>query len=114
MNKFARWFAGFAACGGAAFAMTVAAQTAPPTTRTPTVTPAAAQKAAPDAQHARNATQRDNPFCLRDTGSRIKPPPGHCLPVAGRSYSRQDIDRTGATNIGQALQMLDPSVSVGH
>ena len=33
----------------------------------------------------------------------------------GNSYSQQDIQRTGATNIGQALQMLDPSITVhGH
>ncbi|MBS0431338.1 MAG: hypothetical protein JSS21_02875 [Proteobacteria bacterium] len=52
--------------------------------------------------------------CLRDTGSHIPPPKGGCLPVAGRSYSHEDIQRTGQTDIGQALQQLDPSVTSGH
>lgn len=50
--------------------------------------------------------------CLRDTGSLIKPKDGHCLPVAGRSYSQDDIRRTGQNQVGPALQQLDPSISV--
>jgi hypothetical protein len=54
-------------------------------------------------------------MCIRDTGSHIPPPKGQCLPVAGNSYSQKDIQNTGANNVGQALQMLDPSVTVrGH
>lgn len=30
----------------------------------------------------------------------------------GRSYSRQDIERTGAITTGDALALLDPSISV--
>jgi hypothetical protein len=53
--------------------------------------------------------------CLRDTGSLIPPKPGHCLPVAGRSYTRDDLRRTGATRTGEALERLDPSLEVrGH
>jgi hypothetical protein len=53
--------------------------------------------------------------CLRSTGSLIPPKPGECLPVAGRSYSQEDIRRTGAVNTADALRMLDPSVTVrGH
>ncbi|HEY3520186.1 MAG TPA: hypothetical protein VGK80_03995 [Rhodanobacteraceae bacterium] len=53
--------------------------------------------------------------CIRDTGSHIPPPKGGCLPVAGRTYNHDDIQRTGETNLGQALQQLDPSVQVtGH
>ena len=69
---------------------------------------------------AKTAKQRavppvDSRMCIRDTGSHIPPPRGQCLPVAGNSYSQKDIQNTGATNIGQALQMLDPSVTVrGH
>ena len=50
--------------------------------------------------------------CIRDTGSLIKAKPGQCLPVAGRSYGRDDLDRTGKTRIGPALQDLDPSITV--
>lgn len=53
--------------------------------------------------------------CLRDTGSHIPPKKGECLPVAGSSYSREELQRTGQTNIGQALQQLDPAVQIsGH
>lgn len=52
-------------------------------------------------------------FCVRDTGTRIKHR-GHrqCLAVNGRSYSRDDIDRTGAIDLADALQRLDPSISM--
>jgi hypothetical protein len=50
--------------------------------------------------------------CIRDTGSLIKAKDGKCLPVAGRSYSQDDIQRTGKTRVGPALQDLDPSISV--
>lgn len=53
--------------------------------------------------------------CLQSTGSMIRPKPGTCLPVAGRSYSQQDILNTGSPTVGPALQMLDPSITVrGH
>lgn len=53
--------------------------------------------------------------CVQDTGSHIPPAKGKCLPVAGRSYSHEDIQRTGQQDIGQALQQLDPSVQAsGH
>ncbi|MGN6312472.1 MAG: hypothetical protein ACTHMO_01785 [Rhodanobacteraceae bacterium] len=53
--------------------------------------------------------------CIRDTGSHIPPPKGGCLPVAGTSYSYEDLQRTGQPDIGRALQQLDPSVTVhGH
>lgn len=52
--------------------------------------------------------------CLQQTGSLIRAKKGTCLPVAGRSYSADDLRRTGTPNTARALQMLDPSVSVGH
>lgn len=52
--------------------------------------------------------------CLRSTGSRIPPKAGECLPVSGRAYSRDDIERTGARNTGDALRMLDPRITIGH
>jgi hypothetical protein len=76
-------------------------------------TPAADQTAA-----ASNAAPSNSPVkpgdhnCLRDTGSLIKPKPGQCLPVTGRSYSKQDIDRTGERTLGPALRDLDPSVTI--
>lgn len=31
-----------------------------------------------------------------------------------RTYSQKDIEGTGQTNVGDALQMLDPSITVHH
>jgi hypothetical protein len=109
MNKLLLATALAALCGMAAPAL---AQTAP--------TQPATQQAAPAtlaAQPTTTAKQRAVPApgsrnCVRDTGSHIPPPKGQCLPVAGNSYSQKDIQRTGANNVGQALQMLDPSVRV--
>jgi hypothetical protein len=57
-----------------------------------------------------------NRACLQSTGSLIPAKPGTCLPVAGRSYSSQDIRNTGSPTLGPALQQLDPSITVtgGH
>jgi hypothetical protein len=50
--------------------------------------------------------------CLRDTGSLIPAKKGECLPVTGRSYTQKDIQATGQTNLGPALQQLDPAITV--
>ncbi len=61
--------------------------------------------------------------CLRHTGSRItasrnatrlrrhddKTPP-ECANAPGRSYTGEDLQNTGQTNVADALRMLDPSV----
>lgn len=66
----------------------------------------------PEAGQASHASDRN---CIRDTGSRIRVKKGQCLPVAGRSYSQQDLQRTGETDLGSALQKLDPAITVhGH
>lgn len=60
--------------------------------------------------------------CLRQTGSRIvasenqraralnDPSMRRCAPARGRSYTEDDLDRTGQTNVADALRMLDPSI----
>lgn len=52
--------------------------------------------------------------CLRETGSRIPARRGlrrdACLPGNGRSYSREDLERTGEVDIADALRRLDPSI----
>jgi hypothetical protein len=50
--------------------------------------------------------------CLNQTGSRI-PSTSSCVDP-GRSYSHDDVSRTGANSAGGALQMLDPAVTVHH
>jgi hypothetical protein len=59
---------------------------------------------------AAHASRPGDRNCIRSTGSLIPPKPGQCLPVAGRSYSQQDLQRTGAQNVGDALRKLDPAI----
>ena len=112
MNKQLLVTAVFALCGGVALALPAFAQTAQDGTQARTQT---ATTAKPKPSTRRAVPPLDSRSCIRDTGSHIPPPKGQCLPVAGNSYNQQDIRNTGATNLGQALQMLDPSVTVhGH
>jgi hypothetical protein len=79
--------------------------------------PASATSAAPAAQVAPAAHAVIKPgdrTCLQQTGSLIRAKPGQCLPVAGRSYSGEELRRTGTPDTARALQMLDPSISVGR
>lgn len=64
-----------------------------------------------DTQHPANALPKPGDRdCLRSTGSLIPAKSGQCLPVAGRTYSQEDLRRTGATTTAGALRMLDPDV----
>lgn len=70
-----------------------------------------------DARAATDASV-DRPFCLRETGSQIttrynsrrEERDKQCVSAHGRAYSREDIDRTGETDIADALRKLDPSI----
>ena len=53
-----------------------------------------------------------NPSCLTQTGSRISAK-GECR-GNGRSYTSDDMNRTGTTTVGDALPLLDPSIVVHH
>ena len=68
---------------------------------------------ADDSKHASKPEKTTVPdrACLRDTGSRIPPRPHECSGF-GRSYSKEDIDRTGATTLGGALRLLDLAVTI--
>ena len=56
--------------------------------------------------------------CLRSTGSlvttrynaRVEREKQKCISANGRSYTQEDLRDTGATDIGDALRRLDPSV----
>jgi hypothetical protein len=52
--------------------------------------------------------------CSLATASRIAQGPDQCSASPGRTYSQQDVERTGQTNVADALQMLDPSITVHH
>ena len=79
----------------------------------PQSAPAPAQPvAAPNATPTHSPVKPGDHNCIRDTGSLIPPKKGECLPVTGRSYTKQDIDNTGQPTLGPALQKLDPSITV--
>lgn len=92
-----------------AFGLATAAVAAPQDPNTPAAAQPAAATNAPQSHSAIKPGDRN---CIRDTGSLIKPKPGQCLPVAGRTYSQQDINRTGERSLGPVLQNLDPSITV--
>ncbi len=56
-------------------------------------------------------TLRDSEFCVAETGARIRVRAGRdgCRFV-GRSYGADDLRRTGESDVGRALQRLDPSI----
>lgn len=69
-----------------------------------------APSARPDTRAASNVPAS----CIRETASRIPTKPDQCQDAAGHSWSHDDIDRTGQPDVGNALRMLDPSVSIHH
>ena len=83
--------------------------------------PASADAQATGNQASQQPTRAAQPIikpgdrnCLRHTGSLIPPKKGACMPVVGRSYSGDELRRTGTQDNARALQMLDPSISIGH
>jgi hypothetical protein len=63
---------------------------------------------APDTVVGRTAATAPRFNCLT-TGTRIALKEGECANVAGRSFSQEDLQRTGAIDPAEALRMLDPS-----
>ena len=76
-----------------------------------------AQMQAADAKD-QNADRLSDRNCLRSTGSlvttrynaRVEREKQKCIAANGRSYTQEDLRDTGATDIGDALRRLDPSV----
>jgi hypothetical protein len=60
-----------------------------------------------------SAAVAQNPACLTQTGSRITSSAANCS-AFGRSYSSDDINRTGATTADEALRLMDPSITVHY
>lgn len=44
--------------------------------------------------------------CLRETGTHIKTKEGECAPVDGRVYTDEDLRRSGATTLNEAINRL--------
>jgi hypothetical protein len=67
----------------------------------------------PQPRPVTQAAATSSRLCSVSTGSHL-PKPNECGASPGRSYSEEDIQRTGQTNVGDALGMLDPSITVHH
>lgn len=63
---------------------------------------------------AQAATAKPASACVAQTATRIPVKDDECAGF-GNTYTHQDIQNTGQTTVGPALQMLDPSVrTTGH
>jgi hypothetical protein len=74
----------------------------------------ACSTAGPPRSENRTAATAPTQPCVPETASRLPMRPGVCTSAPGRSYSNQDLDRTGQIDVADALQMLDPSITVHH
>jgi hypothetical protein len=71
----------------------------------------AATPQSPNSKPAASTAAIKDPNCLTQTGSNIPSGKSNCRGY-GRSYSSDDIERTGQTSAGDALALLDPSITV--
>ncbi len=86
-----------------------------PVVQQPAIEPS--QASATDADKA-DAVERkadlSDTHCLKQTGSRIAPRADKqgrkCVSANGRSYSKEDLDRTGEIDLADALRRLDPAI----
>lgn len=78
-----------------------------PATPVAAAPPAAMPVASPPQKTDKTALNDRN--CLRHTGSRLVGK-GQCANASGRAYTRDDLQRSGRTDLADALRALDPSV----
>ncbi len=105
----------FALAAGLALAANAQQPDVQPATATPVEAPADASEDANDRQAQPDArSEALDRMCLTQTGSRLirRDSEGRkCAAAVGRSYTADDLRRTGTPDIGQALQLLDPSIN---
>lgn len=71
---------------------------------------AAAFAADSDKPQGKSTPRAAEHTCPQPTGTRIPLKGKDCSSIVGRVYTKEDIDRTGATTAGEALRKLDPIV----
>ena len=99
-------------------AFAASAQIAAPAAADPAApqTAAPAETSAETLAHQNKADAKDEAAdrnCLKHTGSRLIRADSKgrkCAIAAGRAYNRDDIDRTGAIDLKDAIRRLDPAV----
>lgn len=74
----------------------------------------AACATAPDARKTASPAAMQKPDCTSQIGLRTSSTHLRPCGVYGRTYSKDDLDRTGEIDVGEALQKLDPSITVHH
>lgn len=79
----------------------------------PATEPAAATNAGEVTEISGDQDRLETPNCLHQTGTRIvNKDKQTCANAAGRSFSNKDIRRTGAHDVGDALELLDPALQI--
>lgn len=77
------------------------------------------ERASEDVTQARTDRERASErFCIRETGSRIvanrnassEAEREECVAAGGSVYTREEIERTGSTDLADALRRLDPRI----
>jgi len=105
---------GICAFGASAQTVTTDAQAQTQVQATPGPIDVAVSADAQIAADVASDKRTSNVGCVKETGTNIRPrdpKTGKALCAGpGRSYTRDQIDRTGQTNIADALRRLDPSV----
>ncbi|MBT2747081.1 MULTISPECIES: hypothetical protein [unclassified Lysobacter] len=61
-----------------------------------------------DSKSVAATKNRYDPNCVSQTGTRLQPRHRSNCIANGRSYTREDLDRTGQVDVGEALRKLDP------
>lgn len=108
------------AVSGVAAAQTVTVTNEAGQTETARTEPATPDQAATADQATAASAEAAAKTCLRSTGSRIvearnlraqrEGKPQQCTNAAGRVYTREDLDRSGYVDLGDALRALDTSI----
>ncbi len=102
-----------------AFAFAAAAQDVPPPQAEVDARDEARAQAESEREDARTGEAEVDRNCLRYTGSRLSTrqldeqlerEDKDCVIANGRVYTREDILRTGQTELSDALRMLDPAI----
>lgn len=79
------------------------------------VTTAQALESSDTATETTPSNAEASPECLQHTGSRLpKEATDPCIQAPGEVHTREDIERTGAVTVGDALRRLSPSVRTGR
>ncbi|SDR21738.1 hypothetical protein [Pseudoxanthomonas sp. CF125] len=98
-------------------AFATSAQTATPAAADTQTTATAPTGTSTEASGNRNKADAKNEAadhnCLKHTGSRLIRADSKgrkCANATGRAYNRDDIDRTGAVDLRDAIRRLDPAV----